>query len=45
LNATACETMPHCGMTLANVRNSFFARELGAIARNYTVGSRALKRE
>ena len=26
-------------MTLANVRNSFFARELGAIARNYTVGS------
>ena len=32
-------------MTLANVWNSFFARELGAIARNYTVGSRAVKRE
>ena len=32
-------------MTLANVRNSFFARELGAIARNYTVGSRAVKCE
>jgi hypothetical protein len=37
--------MPHCGMTLANVRNSFFARERGAIAGNYTVGSRAVKRQ
>ena len=35
LKATACDTMPHCGMTLASVRNSFFARELSAIARNY----------
>jgi len=26
-------------MTLANVPNSLFAKELGAIARNYTVGS------
>jgi hypothetical protein len=37
LKATACETMPHCGMTLARVRNSFFAIERSAIARNYTV--------
>ena len=35
LKATACETMPHCGMILASVRNSFFARELSPIARNY----------
>jgi len=32
LKATACETMPHCGMTLASVRNSFFAIERSAIA-------------
>jgi len=37
LKATACETMPHCGMTLARVLNSFFAIERSAIARNYTV--------
>jgi hypothetical protein len=24
--------MPHCGMTLANTRDSFFARKIGAIA-------------
>jgi hypothetical protein len=35
LKATACETMPHWGTILARVRNSFFAREPGAIARNY----------
>jgi hypothetical protein len=32
VKATAGETMPHCGMTLAAVRNSFFAKELSAIA-------------
>jgi hypothetical protein len=37
LNATACETMPHCGMTLATVRNSLFAIADSAIARNYSV--------
>jgi hypothetical protein len=29
--------MPHCGMILASVRNSFFAIERSAIARNYSV--------
>ena len=37
LKATACETIPHRGMTLASVRNSFFAIERSAIARNYSV--------
>ncbi len=37
LKATACETMPHCGMILASVRNSFSAIERSAIARDYTV--------
>ncbi len=27
LKATACEIMPHCGVTLARVLNSFFAIE------------------
>ena len=37
LKATACETMPHCGMILARVRNSFSAMERSAIARDYIV--------
>jgi hypothetical protein len=45
LNATACETMPHCGMILASVRNSFFRREFSLIARNYTVRGRTVRRE
>jgi len=35
LKATACETIPHCGMTLAVVRNSFLASDLSAMARDY----------
>src|ERR1700756_93697 len=31
---TLARVMPHCGMTLASVRNSFWARALSAIARN-----------
>src|SRR4030095_2153918 len=37
LKATACETMPHCGMILARVRNSFSAMERSAIVGDYTV--------
>jgi hypothetical protein len=42
--------MPHCGMTLASVRNSFFAEEAGGMARNYrtpaqvAAGKRSRKR-
>ena len=32
MKATAWDTMPHCGMTLARVRNSFFAKEFSVIA-------------
>lgn len=31
LNATACETIPHCGMILASVRISFLGRAVSAI--------------
>src|SRR5579864_6930106 len=37
LKATAWDTMPHCGMTRARVRNSLFAIERSAIAPNYSV--------
>ncbi len=43
LKATACDTMPHCGMILASVRNSFIARDLNAIASNYTVRDRTVQ--
>jgi len=35
LKAIACESVLHCGMILASVRNSFFARKLSLIAGNY----------
>jgi hypothetical protein len=44
LKATACDTIPHCGMTLARVWNSLFARDLSAIAWNYTARGRAMQR-
>jgi len=37
LKATACETIPHFGITLANVRKSLFATECSAIAGDYSV--------
>src|SRR6185437_14397005 len=35
LKATACDTMPHCGMTRAAVLTSFFAKELRSIQCDY----------
>ena len=31
LKATACDTMPHCGMTLASARNSFSQESLAPL--------------
>src|SRR5690348_16664375 len=35
LKATACETIPHCGIIRAIVRNTFGANDLSTIARDY----------